>query len=300
MEYHPIVRQQVRFFCSDMRSGFSKVARACFPHAKICIDLFHVVKLLAEAISSIRVTSWRSLNDKASSALASANAFKENGDTASYERKKIESKKLKADADLVKNSQRVLVTSPYNESAYWNRNAERRQERLHEIFSIAPDLKTAYEALEEFYILSSIPAFKGQRNQLSEWIEKYRSCDIPEVHQAARSIEVHRKGIENSWRYNKSNGPTEGLNRKIKDCRRMAFGAHDFENFRKRVLMACGSCKVFYTGYTVFNEKMSSYNDHTEAHNDQNIPSDFGRQSLDLLQRKSQALRYFFYGIPGL
>ncbi len=261
MEYHPIIRQQVRFFCSDMRSGFSKVARACFPNARICIDLFHVVKLLTEAISAIRVTSWRSLNDKAAAAMASAVAFRESGDMASYERKIGESRKLKDDAILIKNSQRLIVTSPYNESAYWNRNPDRRQERLNEIFAIAPDLKTAYEALEEFYVLSSVPSFKGQREQLSEWIMKYLSCEIPEIHQAARSIKAHRKGIENSWRYNKSNGPTEGLNRKIKDCRRMAFGAHDFNNFRKRALLACGCvCKSTYVGYTIFNEKKISDN----------------------------------------
>jgi len=36
MEYPLYKRQNVRFFCADMRSGFSKVARECFPNARIC------------------------------------------------------------------------------------------------------------------------------------------------------------------------------------------------------------------------------------------------------------------------
>lgn len=195
------------------------------------------------------------MNDQAALALNFAKAYKENGDMAYFERRPNESRKLKDDATLIKNSQRILITSPFNESAYWNRNAERRKERLDQIFAIAPDLKAAHDALEEFYVVASMPAFNGRRSQLSEWLSTHLSCDIPEIRHAAKSIEIHRKGIENSWRFNKSNGPTEGLNRKIKDCRRMAFGAHDFDNFRKRALLACGCTKVTYSGYSVFNEK---------------------------------------------
>ena len=46
MSFSANSRRNVKFFCMDMRSGFSKVARKCFPHARICIDMFHVVKLL--------------------------------------------------------------------------------------------------------------------------------------------------------------------------------------------------------------------------------------------------------------
>ena len=152
------------------------------------------------------------MNDQAALALNSAKVYKEIGDMASFERKLNESRKLKDDAKLIKNSQRILITSPFNESAYWNRNADLRKERLDQIFSIAPDLKVAYDALNEFYVVASIPAFNGQRNQLSEWLTTHLSCDIPEIRQAAKSIEFHRKGIENSWRFKKSNGPTESLN----------------------------------------------------------------------------------------
>ena len=258
MDYPPHIRQSVRFFCSDMRSGFSKVAKACFPKAKICIDPFHVIKLLTDAVSSVRIETWRSLNDKSVKAFSKAALLKEKEDISAYNRTLEEAKKFADDAALIKSCQRILITSPLNDSAYWNKNPEKREERLAEIFAIAPDLKVAYDAIEDFYNVTALPDFNARHSCLSEWLNTYLLCEVPAIRQAANSIEIHRKGIENSWRYNKSNGPTEGLNRRIKDCRRMAFGAHDFENFRKRALLACGSTKITRDNWTIFNEKKDS------------------------------------------
>lgn len=98
---------------------------------------------------------------------------------------------------------------------------------------------------------------KYRHAELTKWISRYEDCDLPPIRQAVSSISTRRKGIENAWRYGKSNGPTEGLNKKIKDVRRMGFGAHDFENFRRRVLLACGPTTIETVRYTVFGEKAS-------------------------------------------
>ncbi|MCR4591274.1 MAG: transposase, partial [Lachnospiraceae bacterium] len=119
----------------------------------------------------------------------------------------------------MKNSQRILVTSPFNDSAYWNRNPERRDERLEEIYAAAPDLKLAREALEDFYAVAAEPAFAIRRSALSSWLDKLLASEVPEIRHAAETIKKHRRGIEDAWRFGKSNGATEGLNRKIKDCR---------------------------------------------------------------------------------
>jgi transposase len=39
-------RQRVRFFACDMHGGFITLAKRCFPNVTVCIDMFHVVKLL--------------------------------------------------------------------------------------------------------------------------------------------------------------------------------------------------------------------------------------------------------------
>ena len=261
MDYHPILRQNVKFFCTDMRGGFSKVARACFPNARICIDHFHVKKLINEAVSAIRTDSWRGLAADAAEASACARLLKEGGDAEGADEKAAEAARLRDDATLVKNSQRILVTSPFNERAYWNRHPEKRDARLAEIYALAPGLKLAREALEAFHVVAAEPSFGLRRAGLTEWLDKYLYCGVPEIEGAARSIKKHRRGIEDAWRFGKSNGATEGLNRKIKDCRRLAFGAHDFESFRKRALLACGETTIPYVSYTVFGEKRNTVSD---------------------------------------
>ena len=261
MDYPLILRQSVKFFCADMRGGFSKVARACFPNAKICIDPFHVVKLITDAISAMRIDIWRGLAKKASEAAALAAVLRENGDLEGAAQKLAEAARLRDDSKLIKNSQRILMTSPFNDNAYWNRNPLKRDERLSEIYEAAPDLKPAREALEGFYRITEATASAIWRAELSEWLDIYLSCGLPEIRKAAESIKKHRPGIENAWKYHKSNGATEGLNKRIKDCRRMAFGAHNFENFRKRALLACGETTVITSTYTVFGEKRGGASD---------------------------------------
>ena len=64
--------------------------------------------------------------------------------------------------------------------------------------------------------------------------------------------------VENAWRYNQSNSPTEGLNKRIKDVKRLTFGLHDFETFRKRALLACGAISFNNPSYTIKDEKLNS------------------------------------------
>ena len=251
-------QQKVRFFCTDMRSGFSKVARQCFPNAKICIDPFHVTKLLTEALSTIRVDEWRRLRGEALLFRSEASGAMADGNGALHDSLLMKSKVLEESASLVKASQRLLSTSPYNENLYWNQNPDRREGRLSQIFSVSPLLKDAYDALHSFYDVTGCGSFQSRHSALTGWLDEYLACECPPIRQAAYSIRYHRRGIENAWRYHKSNGPTEGLNKKIKDVKRMAFGSHDFENFRKRAMPACGGTAIDRGSYTVFGEKKSS------------------------------------------
>ncbi|MEI3216207.1 MAG: transposase [Lachnospiraceae bacterium] len=51
----------------------------------------------------------------------------------------------------------------------------------------------------------------------------------------------HWRGyIQNTWKYNKSNGVCEGYNNRIKVLKRTWYGLHNFESFRKRILLTCG------------------------------------------------------------
>ena len=251
-------RCKVQYFCTDMRSGFVKIGRQLFPNAKICIDPFHVVQLITKAVSTIRVDGWHRLRNAYNSAESEQKAAEKSGDMSKASELEIKLKKLKDDFELVKNSQKLLITSPYNSSRYWSLNIEKREEKLSAVFALVPELKPARDALMAFYDVAHIKSYNERHSALSRWINMYIVCELPPIRQAAYSIRKHRTGIENAWRYHQSNSPTEGLNKRIKYVKRLAFGMHDFETFRKRALLACGPLSFENPSYTIKGEKLSS------------------------------------------
>ena len=256
--FSPLERSKVRYFCTDMRGGFLKVGRQCFPNARICVDPFHVVQLITKAVSTIRVDGWHRLRNAYNSAEAELKVAEKSGDKEKADDLKDKIKKLKDDYELVKNSQKLLITSPYNSNRYWSLNIEKREEKLAAVFALVPDLKPARDALISFYDVAHIASHSERHSALSSWITKYFSCELPPIRQAAYSIRKNRIEIENAWRYNQSNSPTEGLNKRIKDVKRLAFGLHDFETFRKRALLACGAISFNNPSYTIKDEKLYS------------------------------------------
>ena len=67
---------------------------------------------------------------------------------------------------------------------------------------------------------------------------------MEKIHSAACTIRHWRGYIQNSWKHGKSNGLSEGLNNKVKVLKRVAFGLHSFEGFRKRILLTCGKLRL--------------------------------------------------------
>jgi transposase len=55
-----------------------------------------------------------------------------------------------------------------------------------------------------------------------------------------KTLQSWRGEIAAMWRFTKNNGITEGLHRKMKLIQRRAYGFRNFENYRLRVIAACG------------------------------------------------------------
>lgn len=230
-------RKKVKFFCCDMHGGFITLANRCFPDVTVCIDMFHVVKLLNKNVDNIRTALQKKLQDS--------------GDKASYR--------------LLKHSARLLKTALPNKNLRWGDRTARNEERLKNALALSPDLQEAYSALQDFHLIMRLDSFAKQRAQLTEWLDRYASSECPSTRTACNTIRHHRRYIQNSWEYGKSNGPCEGLNKKIKDIKRNASGEHSFENFRRRILFACGYSKFVQETYTIPSEKHSSYSTGKEA-----------------------------------
>ena len=95
-------RQRVKFFCCDMSNGFISVARKNFPHAKICIDPFHVIKRLNDMVDQVR--------------LRYQNQRKSDGDPEGYRN--------------LKGILRLLKTSEYHQTSYRGTHLQENRRRL--------------------------------------------------------------------------------------------------------------------------------------------------------------------------
>lgn len=91
-----------------------------------------------------------------------------------------------------------------------------------------------------------------QRAQLTKLLEVYCSSEVLQMRHVANMVRHWRGYIQNTWKYNKSNGVCEGYNNRIKVLKRIYYGLHNFESFRKRILLTCGSTQFVTNRTTLF------------------------------------------------
>ena len=210
--FSPEELQKVRFVCSDMGKQYLFLANECFPNAIVCLDYYHVIKRLNDAMDRVRSR----LQDKLLKA----------GDTEAYK-------------DL-KGLRTRLCTSASHQRLYWGDNYDRIVERLRKAFERFPDLKDAYAMLHYFHeIYDTFPFFEKRRAMLSLWIARFKDSLVDEIRSAVKTISEHIEYIHNAWKYGLSNATSEGNNNVFKTIKKCSFGVRYFGYLRRRVLLVC-------------------------------------------------------------
>lgn len=212
-------RLRVKFLCCDMHAGFANLAKDVFPKAVVCIDPFHVVKRLNQAIDDTRNRFYKPL-------LKQQEASPKN---------KVISKKV----DVLKGASRLIKTWDSNLPTYWKKDEPKAQKRIQDIFFYFPDIQEVYEAVQDYHNSVMLAYDPLRKATLSDWISRYESSYVGELRDAVRTIQEWKPKIINSLTNKKSNGPCEGINNLIKVLKRNAYGYKNFETFRKRILLVC-------------------------------------------------------------
>ena len=70
-----------------------------------------------------------------------------------------------------------------------------------------------------------------------EWLNEAECSTINEFKRCVSTLREWHEYISNYFKYNYSNGPTEGKNNLIKVIKRISFGFRNFNNFRNRILI---------------------------------------------------------------
>ena len=205
-------KKDVKNVVIDMSMQFKKLFKTEFKNAAISVDNFHVTKLVVTAVDKIRIELWHKyVNDKT--------------ELAKEIRQYLKSLKpyLLTDFIACKNEKyKTKIT-----------------EKLNKIFANIPELKVAYDKLQEFYNIKRLQSSNDKILIFKDWLN---SIDI-EVLSTFKSVKKTMfhwfTYIKNAFITGFSNGKTEGNNNSIKVLKRVSYGFVNFENAVNRILVSC-------------------------------------------------------------
>ena len=81
---------------------------------------------------------------------------------------------------------------------------------------------------------------KQARAELRDWKRRARESKIPELLDYVNMLDRRRFGIKNFFKHRLTNGLSEGFNNVVKTIKNMAYGFHDWQYFRLKILRQCG------------------------------------------------------------
>lgn len=187
----------------DMHDPYEQEIRARCPRIKIIYDHFHVIKPLSFAIDNIR--------------------------------RRVQSE-LPADGKRYLKGCRYLLLRPREDL---NRKQRVRlkdllrlpaNETLNAAYILKEDLRAVFRRLDP----------KQARTELRDWKRRAKESCIPEILEYVKMLDRRRFGVLNSFKHRMTNGLSEGLNNVVKTIKKSAYGFHDWQYFRLKILRKCG------------------------------------------------------------
>lgn len=190
----------------DMGPAFAKSTREHAPNATICYDPFHAVKLVTDALDTVRRATWNELR-------------KLPDQDAARKFRGARWALLKRPTDLTDEQSATL------------RKLRRR----------GGELWRAYSLKEAFRAIFAGDLTPDQTTVLIDrWISKASRSRIAAFVKAAKTIRKHRDGILAAVRLGINNARAEGLNSIVRLIIRRARGFHTAEAALALVMLACG------------------------------------------------------------
>jgi transposase len=190
----------------DMHDPYELEIRARCPHVKLIYDHFHVIKPLNLAIDNIR--------------------------------RRLQAQRSPKDRRILKGS-RYLLLRPQE------RLKRTQRIRLKELLELPANqtLQAAYLLKEDLRIVFRRMSPNQARTELRDWKRRARESGIPEILDYVKMLDRRRFGVMNFFKLRKTNGMSEGFNNVVKSIKKNAYGFHDWQYFRLKILRKCGKIR---------------------------------------------------------
>ena len=207
LQYSKEARNAVQTIVIDMYGPYISLIKELFPNAEIILDKFHLVQLFSRALNKTRIRLM-------------------NQDNKNYSK--------------LKNYWKLLLKerSKVNQTHYHYHRSFRKQMRevdiINYLLNLHPELKGSYE----LYHTVQYGIKHRNFNLLKQALEESETNVSNYMKTAMKTFKKHMNYIENTLKYNYTNGVLEGINNKIKVIKRIAFGYKCFYHFKNRILIS--------------------------------------------------------------
>ena len=207
--YSRQVRNRVKVITMDMFSPYYQLAKQLFPHAKIVLDRFHIVQHMNRTMNRVRIQIMNQ-----------------------FDRKAHEYRALKRYWKLVQQDSRKLNDKRFYRPTF--RAHLTNKEILEKLLSYSQELREHYE----LYQLLLFHFQEKNSKHFFDLIEETISEVNPIFQTVFKTFLKDKEKIINALELPYSNAKLEATNNLIKVIKRNAFGFRNFENFKKRILIA--------------------------------------------------------------
>lgn len=215
------VRGKVKYVSMDMWDTYRELSHLYFPNAKVCVDSFHVVKLVNHAFNQVRIRIMKGFDNKSDA----------------YFLLKRFAWLLNKDYRDIPKGRTVRINS---RRPIFGRNEVSMTFLVQRMIELDPELESAYLLKDDYLKLNASCDAAGLRDRFDAYLDAVRDFNIPEFQSVGRTLLKWREEILNSFDRvdgrRISNGPIESANGRIKVIKRNGCGYANFERFRMRVL----------------------------------------------------------------
>lgn len=226
----------IKRVAGDGARWIDKCVDEFIPHAKRCIDFFHVVQWAMEALDKVRAQSWHRDANELKALIKEMEDVKEEGSSDKKLKKKLQ--KAKDSSKQIKNSKYALGKNPENLSRY-------QEEKLEYISNTDKVLFQAYSLKELLRLALKVPEPEEAEAILRKFFWRATHSRIDEFKELGHKIKRHWDHIMNTLKHGLSNAPVEAMNNKIKFIFRKAYGFRNLNNMIDMVMLGCSNLKLY-------------------------------------------------------
>ena len=193
---------RIRVFVMDMWEPYISSVREN-TNAEIVFDLFHIARKITEAVDKVRRQEFAKADVET--------------------RKKYKKKRFL----ILKRGKRLDKEKQESLNALMAEN-----ERLYQAYLLKEQALDVFDERDE----------DNARKRLDKWFENVKEAGISQFDSVVITIKSYLYGISNFFKYRLTNAASEAFNNKINIIKRRAYGFHDLEYFKLKILQSCGWC----------------------------------------------------------